>query len=51
MPAAGVSHEPQGLVGAGAGNRNRAGALGAAPGETERANSSSDPNITCAVLH
>lgn len=35
MPAAGVSHEPQGPVDPGVSNWSRAGGLRAAPGETE----------------
>lgn len=45
-PAAGISLEPQGLVGVGANNWSMSGALGAAPEATEEAKSSSG-HILC----
>lgn len=50
-PAAGRSLEPQGLVSVGANKWSKSGALGAAPGETEEAESSSGPYTVCATWH
>lgn len=47
--AAGMSLEPQGLVGVSANNWSMSGVLGAAPGETEEAEGSSGPYTVCAT--